>query len=282
MANRSDSTATLSSAELPPPPATAAPKLAGGWPLLGQLPEFRRDPIAMLSRGWREHGDLYRFRIGPRDFALFTGPEAHDFYFRAPEEQLNAKAVYRFTVPIFGRGVAYDTSPEIMSEQLGFLFPALREANMRRFALIMFDEARRFADDLGDEGEIDLPETLNELTVKIASRSLIGQEVRDRVDTGFAEAYRDLQKGINVLGFFLPRLPTASHRSRDRARRKVADLFTGIMAERRKSGAGPDDFMQTLMNARYKDGRALSDDEITGILLTVLFAGQHTSAVLAT
>ncbi len=282
MANRSDSTATLSSAELPPPPATAAPKLAGGWPLLGQLPEFRRDPIAMLSRGWREHGDLYRFRIGPRDFALFTGPEAHDFYFRAPEEQLNAKAVYRFTVPIFGRGVAYDTSPEIMSEQLGFLFPALREANMRRFALIMFDEARRFADDLGDEGEIDLPEALNELTVKIASRSLIGQEVRDRVDTGFAEAYRDLQKGINVLGFFLPRLPTASHRSRDRARRKVADLFTGIMAERRKSGTGPDDFMQTLMNARYKDGRALSDDEITGILLTVLFAGQHTSAVLAT
>ena len=40
--------------------------------------------------------------------------------------------------------------------------------------------------------------------------------------------------------------------------------------------------MQALMHARYKDGRALSDDEITGILLTVLFAGQHTSAVLAT
>ena len=40
--------------------------------------------------------------------------------------------------------------------------------------------------------------------------------------------------------------------------------------------------MQALMQARYKDGRALSDEEITGILLTVLFAGQHTSAVLAT
>ena len=40
--------------------------------------------------------------------------------------------------------------------------------------------------------------------------------------------------------------------------------------------------MQALMRARYKDGRALTDDEVSGILLTALFAGQHTSAVLAT
>ena len=281
MANRAQSAATLPSAELPPRPETAAPALAGGWPLLGNLPEFQRDPVAMLNRGWQEHGELFRFRLGPRKFVLFTGPEAHDFYFRAPEDRLSAKPVYRFTVPIFGRGVAYDTSPEIMAEQLGFLFPALREAAMRRFALIMFDETKRFADALGADGEIDLPHAMNELTVKIASRCLIGQEVRDRVDTGFAEAYHELQNGINTLGFFLPRLPTAAHRSRDRARRKVAELFGGIMAARRRSGAEPDDFMQTLMQARYKDGRALSDDEITGILLTVLFAGQHTSAVLA-
>ncbi|MCY4191428.1 MAG: cytochrome P450, partial [Rhodospirillaceae bacterium] len=219
MANRSDNMTELASAEIPKQAAKTTPKLSGGWPLLGQLPEFQKDPVAMLSRGWREHGDLYRFRLGPRDFALFTGPEAHDFYFRAPEEQLNAKAVYQFTVPIFGRGIAYDTTPEIMSEQLGFLFPALREASMRRYALIMFEETRQFADALGDNGEIDLPLALNELTVKIASRSLIGSEVRDQIDTGFADAYNDLQRGINILGFFFPNLPTSAHRSRDRARR---------------------------------------------------------------
>ena len=236
----------------------------------------------MLSCGWREQGELVRFRLGPREFVLFTGPEAHDVYFSAPEDQLNAKAVYQFTVPIFGRGVAYDAAPELMDEQLGFLFPALREAAMRRFARIMFEETSQFADTLGEDGEVDLPLALNELTVKIASRCLIGEEVREQVDAGFAEAYHDLQKGINTLGFFLPRLPTPAHRSRDRARRQVAALFSRIMTARRLSGARPDDFMQTLMHARYRDGRVLDDDEITGILLTVLFAGQHTSAVLAT
>ena len=34
--------------------------------------------------------------------------------------------------------------------------------------------------------------------------------------------------------------------------------------------------------ARNADGSPLSDDTITGLLLTLLFAGQHTSAVLAT
>ncbi len=235
----------------------------------------------MLTRGQRECGDLFRFRLGPRPFVLFAGPEAHDAYFRAPDEQLDAKSVYRFTVPIFGRGVAYDVSPQLMTEQLGFLFPALRESSMRRFARIMFEETSSYADALPDEGELDLPTAMNELTVNIASRCFLGEEVRSEVDAGFAEAYHDLQKGINTLGFFLPRLPTPGHRSRDRARRTVTALFSRIMRERRRSSAESEDFMQTLMRARYKDGRALSDDEITGILLAALFAGQHTSAVLA-
>ncbi len=130
--------------------------------------------------------------------------------------------------------------------------------------------------------ELSICHAMNELTVKIASRCLIGGEVRERVDSDFADADHELQNGINTLGFFLPRLPTPAHRSRDRARQEVAELFSEVMAERRCSGVQADDFMQTLMRARYKDGRALRDEEITGILLTVLFAGQYTSAVLAT
>ena len=281
MVDQSDTATALRPAPAETPALPPVPELSGGLPLLGHLLEFRRDPVAMLSRCWREHGELVRFRLGPREFVLFTGLEAHDCYFRAPGDQLDAKHVYQFTVPIFGRGVAYDVAPEIMAEQLGFLYPALREAPMRRFARIMFEETRQFTDALGEEGEIDLPTAMNELTVNIASRCLLGQEVRDQVDSGFADAYHDLQGGINVLGFFLPRLPIRAHRRRDRARRRIAGILGRIMAGRRRSGPAPDDFMQALMQARYKDGRGLSDDEITGILLTVLFAGQHTSAVLA-
>ena len=278
MAYGSNGAATLRSEQA----ASAVPELSGGWPLLGHLGEFQRNPVSMLARGSRELGDLYRFRLGPQKFVLFAGPDAHTAYFKAPDDQLDAKSVYQFTVPIFGRGVAYDVSPELMSEQIGFLFPALRESAMERFARIMFEESNLFADSLDEEGELDLPVAMNQLTVNIASRCFLGEEVRNEVDAGFAQAYHDLQNGINTLGFFLPRLPIPAHRKRDRARRKVTDIFSRIMRERRRSGAQSHDFMQTLMQARYKDGRALTDEEVTGILLSALFAGQHTSAVLAT
>jgi len=257
------------------------PEMSGGLPLLGHLREFQQDPVAFLCRGWRECGELFQFGIGPRKFVVFAGPEAHHAYFKAPEETLDAKSVYQFTVPIFGRGVAYDVSSELMTEQLGFLFPALRESAMRRYVRIMFEEAESFSDSLGQEGEFDLPHAMNELTVNIASRCFLGEEIRNEVDSGFAEAYHDLQNGINTLGFFFPRLPTPAHLTRDRARRKITEIFSGIMRERRRTGAQSEDFMQTLMEAQYKDGRPLSDNEVTGLLLTTLFAGQHTSAVLA-
>lgn len=262
--------------------ALTMPRLSGGWPLLGHVRSFQKDPIALLNQGVLEHGDLYQFKLGPKRFALFSGLAAHDAYFGASDDQLDPKSVYRFTVPIFGRGVAYDVAPELMTEQLGFLFPALRQSNMARFASIMFDEASGFADRMGREGELDLPVAMNELTVNIASRCLLGEEARREVDAGFAAAYHELQNGINTLGFFFPNMPIPAHRRRDKAREKVVEIFSRIMAERRATGTEFDDFMGALMRARYKSGRALTDDEISGILLTALFAGQHTSAVLAT
>jgi sterol 14-demethylase len=62
----------------------------------------------------------------------------------------------------------------------------------------------------------------------------------------------------------------------------MTDLIARIVAERRASGTEVEDFLDTLMGARYPDGRTLEEEEITGLLLATVFAGQHTSAVLAT
>jgi len=40
--------------------------------------------------------------------------------------------------------------------------------------------------------------------------------------------------------------------------------------------------LQILMESQYKTGETLSDDTITGLLLALLFAGQHTSGITAT
>jgi hypothetical protein len=52
-----------------------------------------------------------------------------------------------------------------------------------------------------------------------------------------------------------------------------------VITARRANRSSEPDVLQSFIDARYKDGRALTDDEITGLLIAVLFAGQHTSSI---
>jgi sterol 14-demethylase len=243
--------------------------------------EFHRDPTAVLERGRNQFGEIFCFLLAGKQVTVLTGPQANEAFFHATDDQLSAKEAYRFTIPIFGQGIAYDATPEVMSEQLGFLFPALRDQRLQAYARFMAEEAEAYFDRWGDAGEVDLLDATNELTTFIASRCLIGHEFRQNLSTEFAHLYHDLEGGLNLLAFFQPNLPLPSFKRRDRARVRMAELISTIIAQRRATGTEGEDFLQTLMMARYRDGSALTDDAITGLLLTIIFAGQHTTSVLA-
>ena len=262
-------------------PEGLAPEVSGGLPGLGHVVEFRRDPVGLLRRGQREHGAVFAFRLLRTRVTVCAGPPVHGAFFDAPKDALSARHVYQFTIPIFGPGVVYDVPPEVAVTQLGFMLPGLREERLRAYARVMQEEAEAYVEAWDDAGEVDLPTVLKELTVFIASRCLIGQEFRQRLSREFARIYDDLQGGIALLAFLNPHLPLPAFRRRDRARAHLGTIVAGIMAERRRDGRAGDDVLDTLMGARYADGRALADEEVTGLLVALAFAGQNTSAVLA-
>ena len=260
----------------------APPALPGGLPWLGHALEFRRDPAAFVRRGRERLGDVFSFRLAGTRLTALTGLSAQAAFFQAPEDQLSARAAYRFMVAVFGTGIVYDASAEDMDAQIGFLLPALRDDRLRAYARVMQEEAEAYFERWGDQGEADLLVAMNELTVFIASRCLVGGEFRRAVTEEFARLYHDLEGSVNLLTFLQPRLPLPSARRRDRARARMTTLISRVVADRRARGAEAEDFLQSLMSARYPDGRTLGDQQITGLLLATVFAGQHTSAVLAT
>ena len=256
------------------------PLLGGGVPLLGHALELRRDPVALVQRGRDHYGDVFRLDL-PRSSCsvVLTGPRAHEKFFRRKDDEVDMREVYSLMTPIFGKGIAYDAPPEIMREQLGFFHEALRESRMRTYVQGFVEEAEEYFGRWGDEGVVDLYEAGNELTIYTSSRSLLGVDFRRRLSDQFAQLYYEMEAGLNVLAFFAPNLPIPAFVRRDRARKKLYRLISGITNERRRQGTAGEDFLQTLMEAKYKDGRSLSDDEITGLLLAIMFAGHHTSGV---
>jgi sterol 14-demethylase len=259
-----------------------APRLPGGLPFIGHALEFRRDPVGLLRRGRALFGDVFSFRLFGSTLHVLTGTSGNEAFFKASDAVLSAREAYQFTVPIFGEGVAYDASPSVMEAQLRMVHQALRDEKMQSYARFIAAEVEAYLSGWDDDGETDLLSAMNEITIRTAGRCLIGAEFRDGLARDFARLYHDLEAGINMIAFFAPYLPLPAMRRRDRARRRVAELMSSLIAARRSVPAATDDFLDTLMMARDEASQPLSDDTITGLLLTLLFAGQHTSAVLAT
>lgn len=81
--------------------------------------------------------------------------------------------------------------------------------------------------------------------------------------------------------FFFPSIPNP-HRSKCIAARNLfTKIFQEVIDERNEkkkvdaSYKPPQDFLQVLMEAKYKDGKTLSTTEISGILIGILLGGKN-------
>ena len=255
------------------------PRMKGGFPLIGHTIDFARDPVGLLQRAYDECGRVAQFKLAGKNVTLFTGPEAHESLFRLPDEVLSPTEAYKMMIPVFGKGVVYDTTPERMFEQLHMLHPALRNKRMRTYTEIIADETHKIISGWGDEGQIEVCEFFATLTSFTSSRCLLGEEFRNDMSEEFARVYEDLEAGIVPLAYINAYLPIPAFRKRDRARARLGEMVSTIIERRRRKGIHSEDFTETLMESHYADGTSLTDHEIAGILIAVMFAGHHTSSV---
>ncbi len=256
------------------------PQLVSGAADDGHLGELRRDPIGLMQRVRAECGDVGRFDLAGRPVILLSGAEANEFFFRAPDADLDQAEAYPFMTPIFGKGVVFDASPERRREALHN--QALRGDMMRGHAQTIATEVDRMVAGWAEAGEIELLDWFAELTIYTSSACLIGPKFRSQLDRRFAGLYHELERGTDALAFVDPYAPIDSFRRRDAARAGLVELVGAIMAGR---AAGPAparadrDLLDVLMSVSSADGDPVfSADEITGMFISMMFAGHHTSS----
>lgn len=261
-------------------PSNEVPRVSGGEAEHGHLEEFRTDPIGLMRRVREECGDVGFFQLAGKKVILLTGAEAGEFFFRSADDDLDQAEAYPFMTAIFGKGVVFDASPERRKEMLHN--SALRGDHMRRHAATIEREVRRMIRDWGPEGEVDLLDFFAELTIYTSTACLIGPKFRDQLDSRFAEYYHLLERGTDPLCYVDPYLPIESFRVRDEARAALVGLVGGIMAERiahppaDKSGRDMLDVLVSITDEA--GGLRFSADEVTGMFISLMFAGHHTSS----
>lgn len=259
-------------------PDRQPPKATGGLPIIGHTLEFLKDPVEMLKKAQKEHGELCRMQVANMKFYLFSGTEAHEAYFRAPDEVFDQAPAYGFMTPVFGKGVMYDATREKRSDQLGMMVPALRIKRMMSYGEKIAEEVDLVMSGMGDTGTIDVVDFAAYLTNMTSTRCLLGEEFRKHLNEEFAKIYHDLEKSIVPIAYINPYLPLPVFWRRDRARKRLVAMVSEVIDKRKASGYQGDDFFQSFIDTPYADGSKLNADEITGMLIGAMFAGHHTSA----
>ncbi|KAH8522386.1 hypothetical protein Peur_040901 [Populus x canadensis] len=274
--------AKLISALITPRSQKRLPPVMKGWPLIGGLIRFLKGPIVMLREEYPKLGSVFTVNLVNRKITFLIGPEVSAHFFKASEVDLSQQEVYQFNVPTFGPGVVFDVEYSIRQEQFRFFTEALRVNKLKGYVDQMVVEAEDYFSKWGDSGVVDLKYELEHLIILTASRCLLGREVRDKLFDDVSALFHDLDNGMLPVSVLFPYLPIPAHRRRDRARKKLAEIFANIINSRKLASKTENDMLQCFIDSKYKNGRPTTESEITGLLIAALFAGQHTSSITST
>ncbi|KAF7020399.1 hypothetical protein CFC21_033504 [Triticum aestivum] len=264
-------------------PRARSPPVAAGAPLVGVLPSLLvKGPLQVIRDAHAELGSVFTVRLLHREVTFLVGPDVSSHFFQGLESEVSQDEVSRFTVPTFGPGVAFDVDLATRREQIRFFGDAMKPAKLRTYAGLMVREVEEYFTRWGESGTVDLKQELEHLVTLVASRCLFGVEVRSKMLREAATHLRELNDGMRLVTILFPHLPIPAHRRRDRARARLGEIFSVMVRSRREAGRPVDDMLQCLIDSRYKDGRATTDTEVVGMLVSALFAGQHTSSSTGT
>ncbi len=267
-------------------------------PWFGSAASYGMAPFEFFRKYQKKYGDVFAFQMLGRKMIVCLGPRGHEFVFNSKASAVSAEEAYKhLTTPVFGKGVVYDCSNQRLMEQKKFVKGALTKDSFRYYVPLIEEEMKKYFATtpffFGGEtvekhkttGKINVLLVQAQLIIFTASRTLLGPEVRAKLDTSFADAFGDLDKGFTPINFVFPHLPLPVYWRRDAAQHKISSTYMDIIKNRRNNnlvGKSHDMIDTMLQHSTYKDGVKMSDQQIANLLIGVLMGGQHTSAATST
>jgi sterol 14-demethylase len=150
---------------------------------------------------------------------------------------------------------------------------------MKGHAETIDSEVQRMMATLGDEGEIDLLDFFAELTMYTSSACLIGKEFREELTREYFQTFFELEKGTDAIAYVNPHLPIPAFWARDKARRRLVELLDGVFEKRRLDPNTHRELFDILLTIKDENGNPrYTIDQITGMFISMMFAGHHTTS----
>lgn len=259
-----------------------------GWPLIGSLPAFARDPLAFWSRLAARYGGVARYRIGAEQHFLISDPQGIAHVFRHDAVRYYRGKYHDLLKPAFGEGLL-TANGEPWRQQRRLVEPAFSRQGVAGWLDIVADTtAARMAawSDGAGSSPLDMAREMAGLVQEINAKILFGRALSYRAHPGLLGAVgavndsllRQVKRAM-VLGGILNRLPLPDAR---RFRRAVALLHRTVddlIAQARAGDGREDTLYAALADAAERAEPSPDTFHFRDQLITLFLAGHETTAV---
>ncbi len=243
--------------------------LVKGWPLVGNLPKFLRDPLANAqSLGLR--GNVVRSRTFFESVTLL-GPDANQFVLHDRDGNFSSRGGWAYFIDAVFPGAIMAMDDPRHRAHRRIMQVAFRRSAMERYVADMGPVIDELVG-AWQPGRLKFFPQVKALTLNIAARVFMGMALgheANRMNQAFIDT---VQASLALVRKPLP--PFAMWRG-VRGRRLLVDLMRQqLPAKRAVEGA---DLFSQLCHARGEDGEVFTDDEVINHMIFLMMAAHDTT-----
>jgi retinoid hydroxylase len=229
------------------------PPGSAGWPVVGELPAFVRNPFGFVESRVAQHGAVFRSRLLSEDVLVLAGPEGWE-RFADPAFVTREQALFPFARRLLGgMNLGMLDGPEHATLR-SLTEAAFTDEALAAYMPTMQALAHDTLLDWSQEQEAAWIDGLQRLTLRTFSATMLGPQAKERLEA-LLRNYRVFTRGVLSLPVPLPFTPYGRAL---RAVERILDSYRAIGAEHR---ARPQDDGLTRMLTAEHGGRRLTDTE---------------------
>ena len=269
------------------------PNGVAGLPLVGNLPEFARDPIQFISRLQKEYGDVAAFSLLGDKSILISDPDViEQVLLETGKRYSNGKKGAGALKTILGNGLV-TSEGDFWKRQRKLAAPAFHHQSIKQYA----DQIVAYGQDLAQawqnnpSGEVrDVHQDMMLLTQRIIMKVLFDVDVQGNAGAA-SQAFDAMMHAMGaemkgpeaILPKFIP-TPTRTQMKAgvDYINTLLIEIIEARQAERATHSGSKDgtqrDLLDMLMDARDDEGQPMSTAQLLDEIRTLYLAGHETTA----
>jgi cytochrome P450 len=252
--------------------------------LVGNLLEFRKNPLEFYTDCHRKYGDILRYQILNVNVFLLSRPDWIEAALGGDYHNFTKGRILRANRLMLGNGLILNEG-ENWLRQRRLVQPAFHRDRIPAYADVMVTFTERLAATWQDGESLDILPAMKRLTLEIIAKALFNSDLSSQAGVvGEAlEVFLEEFSARTNSGLLVPeRIPTPGNRRLKKAVRRMDEIVFGMIQQRRLNGQASSDLLSALLKSGDERGDPMSDQQLRDEVMNILLAGHETTALALT